>query len=157
MLVNAVTQLTLPQQSSFSVRPSHSVSRRVPRVQPGTRVPDLEKSRNLPVHSDLTDRDMAPHPNIGGTGTACRAFAEKEKEVDRIEKPPGRKSEFANQGEIANTDPAENDTVTGREDHLGLAAAVAGSGLTGPSAPNQGAKSPDDTIPAAVGMRRWTA
>jgi len=44
--------------------------------------------------------------------------------VDRIEKPPTRKSEFANQGEISQTDPAENDTVTGREDHMGLAEAT---------------------------------
>lgn len=44
--------------------------------------------------------------------------------MDKIEKPPTRKSEFANQGEISQTDPAENDTVTGREDHLGLAEAT---------------------------------
>jgi hypothetical protein len=44
--------------------------------------------------------------------------------MDRIEKPrPDRPSEFANQGEITRTDPAENDTPTGREDHLGLAEA----------------------------------
>jgi len=42
--------------------------------------------------------------------------------MDRIEKPrPRYQSEFANQGEIAKPDPAENDTPTGREDHLGLA------------------------------------
>ena len=38
--------------------------------------------------------------------------------MDRIEKPqPRHKSEFANHGEIPRTGPAENDTVTGREDH----------------------------------------
>ena len=42
--------------------------------------------------------------------------------MDRIEKPkPRRESEFANHGEIRQTDPAECDTPTGREDHLGLA------------------------------------
>jgi len=73
------------------------------------------------------NRDLARYPHVGTP-------AKKEKEVDRIEKPPGRKSEFANQGEIARTDPAENDTVTGREDHLGLAeaSAVAGSEINKP-------------------------
>jgi hypothetical protein len=55
--------------------------------------------------------------------------------MDRIEKPrPRHKSEFANHGEIPRTDPAENDTVTGREDHLGLpeAAPVAGSEINKP-------------------------
>jgi len=73
------------------------------------------------------NRDLARYPHVGTP-------AKKEKEVDRIEKPPRRKSEFANQGEIARTDPAENDTVTGREDHLGLAeaSAVAGSEINKP-------------------------
>jgi len=70
------------------------------------------------------------------------AVAEKEKEVDRIEGPPGRKTEFASRGEIANTDPAENDTVTGREDHLGLAEAAAVAGREINTAPSRGAKSP---------------
>jgi hypothetical protein len=49
--------------------------------------------------------------------------------MDRIEKPkPPRRSEFANQGEIPRLDPAENDTPTGREDHLGLAEAGATAG-----------------------------
>jgi hypothetical protein len=55
--------------------------------------------------------------------------------MDRIEKPqPARRSEFANQGEIAKPDPAENDTPTGREDHLGLteASATAGSEINKP-------------------------
>jgi hypothetical protein len=55
--------------------------------------------------------------------------------MDRIEKPkPHRDSEFANQGEIQNTDPAECDTPTGREDHLGLAesGATAGSEINKP-------------------------
>ena|SRR5690349_5459233 len=55
--------------------------------------------------------------------------------MDRIEKPqPRHKSEFANHGEIPRTGPAENDTVTGREDHLGLpeAAPVAGSEINKP-------------------------
>ena len=55
--------------------------------------------------------------------------------MDRIEKPRSRRpSEFANQGEIPRVDPAENDTVTGREDHLGLAeaSALAGSEIKKP-------------------------
>lgn len=55
--------------------------------------------------------------------------------MDRIERPqPKYKSEFANQGEIEQTDPAENDTVTGREDHLGLAEThpIAGSEIKKP-------------------------
>jgi hypothetical protein len=55
--------------------------------------------------------------------------------MDRIEKPrPAHPSEFANQGEIPRTDPAESDTPTGREDHLGLAeaSAVAGSEIKKP-------------------------
>jgi hypothetical protein len=55
--------------------------------------------------------------------------------MDRIEKPrPHRPSKFANQGEILQTDPAENDTPTGREDHLGLAEAsrLAGSDIKKP-------------------------
>ena len=55
--------------------------------------------------------------------------------MDRIEKPrPARPSEFANQGEIKRLDPAENDTLTGREDHRGLAeaSALAGSEINRP-------------------------
>jgi hypothetical protein len=55
--------------------------------------------------------------------------------MDKIEKPkPQYESEFANEGEIKQTDPAEFDTPTGREDHLGLAEArpVAGSEIKKP-------------------------
>jgi hypothetical protein len=54
--------------------------------------------------------------------------------MDRIERPKAPQSEFANQGEIPRTDPAANDTLTGREDHLGLAEAplVAGSEINKP-------------------------
>jgi hypothetical protein len=55
--------------------------------------------------------------------------------MDRIEKPrPRRPSGFANLGEIPEVDPAENDTVTGREDHLGLAetSSLAGSEINKP-------------------------
>jgi hypothetical protein len=45
--------------------------------------------------------------------------------MDRIERPKSARSEFANQGEIPRADPAESDTPTGREDHLGLAEAGA--------------------------------
>jgi hypothetical protein len=49
--------------------------------------------------------------------------------MDRVEKPrPRRLSDYANLGEIKRLDPAENDTVTGREDHHGL---PEGSRLTG--------------------------
>jgi hypothetical protein len=59
----------------------------------------------------------------------------KESIMDRIEKPrPRRPSNFANQGEIPDIDPAANDTVTGREDHLGLAETtpLAGSEINKP-------------------------
>jgi len=55
--------------------------------------------------------------------------------MQEVEKPkPRRPSEFANRGEIERTDPAESDTVTGREDHMGLAEArrVAGSEIKKP-------------------------
>jgi len=54
--------------------------------------------------------------------------------MDRIERPKRPPSEFANQGEIPRLDPAENDTPTGREDHLGLAGsnATAGSEIKKP-------------------------
>jgi hypothetical protein len=54
--------------------------------------------------------------------------------MDRIEKPKGSTSEFANQGEIPRLDPAENDTVTGREDHFGIteAGSVAASEIKKP-------------------------
>jgi hypothetical protein len=55
--------------------------------------------------------------------------------MDRIEKPKAtHPSEFVNQGEIPRIDPAESDTPTGREDHLGLAeaSAVAGNEIKKP-------------------------
>jgi hypothetical protein len=55
--------------------------------------------------------------------------------MDRNQKPaPRRKREFANQGEIQRTDPAEFDSPTGREDHMGLAEThrIAGSEIKKP-------------------------
>jgi hypothetical protein len=63
--------------------------------------------------------------------------------MDKIEKPkPRHRSEFANQGEIKQVDPAIFDSPTGREDHMGLAetSPLAAARSKSPSGPNLGAR-----------------